>query len=60
MKRLPQDAADELQWHERQARHKQGYGPRPSEMPAATWLLTLTEAEKKAQEKYIELHKCPF
>lgn len=60
MNRLEQDAADALTAYERQARHKQGYGPKPPEPLHGTWAPKMTEQEKKEQEQYIKRHSCPF
>ena len=59
--RLSQDAADAMQWHERQARHKQGYGPRPS-APITGYIVfpPLTAQEQAERAQQISTGALPF
>lgn len=60
MNRLQQDAAETMAWHERQARHKQGYGPRPSQPIGECWRPTITEQERMEREQQIEAGELEF
>ncbi|MES2323246.1 MAG: hypothetical protein V4633_13360 [Pseudomonadota bacterium] len=52
--RLEQQAADALAWHERQERHKRGYGPRPVQPIAGRIAFpVLTEQQKQEREQQI-------
>lgn len=59
--RLSQDALEVMQWHERQARHKQGYGPRPgTELTGRVIFPELTEQERQDREKQVTDGLIPF
>ena len=61
MNRLQQDAAETMAWHDRQARHKQGYGPRPSQPIGECWAPPpLTEQQQKEFQQYAAEHSLPF
>ncbi len=60
MNRLEQDAADALLWHERQERHKQGYGPRPSEPVLRTWAPVMSAQQQAEFEQYRAAENLPF
>lgn len=51
MNRLQQDAAETMAWHERQERHKQGYGPRPSEPVGKCWAPVQTQQERRQRDQ---------
>ena len=58
---IPQDALEVMQWHERQARHKQGYAPRPVAMITARIRFPeLTEQERREREQKIADGTFPF
>lgn len=58
--RFSHEAAEALEWHERQERHKQGYGPRPSEPLGKCWAPKFTDQERMERERDIELGLIQF
>lgn len=62
MNRLEQDAADTLRaYEERQARHKQGYGPIKSPpLSGKCWAPELTEHERAERQQQIAAGLLPF
>lgn len=65
MNRLEQDALDSLKAREDQRkawgeRAKADYARSQEKATGPTWAPTLTEQEKKEQQKYIKQHGCQF
>lgn len=60
MNRLEQDAAEVMAWHERQARARRGFGPKPSDSPMRTVRYEITEQERMEREQQIADGILPF